>query len=158
VWEHTAHVASLSQVIARRVTNVDPDTAMFAGIVHEVAGFYLLSRAAEFSRHPRWRAGRLDRTWRTGNRPRRIDQAGDTGCGDARSRSHVGRPARPAPETLGDTLLLANDLAPVESPLHQLHGATTPQAARTIDFAIGDGTLNAIMSESAHEVNRCMRC
>src|SRR5471030_2160922 len=48
LWEHTAHVAALSQVIARRVTHVDPDTALFAGIVHEVAGFYMLSCAGDF--------------------------------------------------------------------------------------------------------------
>src|SRR5471030_2707458 len=48
LWEHTAHVAAMSQVIARHVTQVDPDTALFAGIVHEVGGFYMLSRAGEF--------------------------------------------------------------------------------------------------------------
>ena len=48
LWEHTAHVAALSQVIARRVTHVDPDTALFAGIMHEVAGFYMLSCAGDF--------------------------------------------------------------------------------------------------------------
>ena len=152
LWEHTAHVASLSQVIARRVTNVDPDTAMFAGIVHEVAGFYLLSRAAEFP-------GILD------GEPEDWTEHGEQEIGrgvltklvipDAVMRAVEsmwdGLRALP-PETLGDTLLLANDLAPVESPLHQLPGATTPQAARTIDFAVGDGTLNAIMNESAHEV------
>ena len=56
------------------------------------------------------------------------------------------------PETLGDTLLLANDLAPVHSPFHERPGATSRQAARTIDFVVGDGTLNMILSESAQEV------
>ncbi|MFZ3001630.1 MAG: HDOD domain-containing protein [Undibacterium umbellatum] len=48
LWEHTAQVAALSRVIARRITKLDPDTAMFAGIVHEVGNFYLLSRVDEF--------------------------------------------------------------------------------------------------------------
>ena len=48
LWEHTAHVASLAYVLARRVTRQDPDTAFFAGIVHEVGGFYLISRASSF--------------------------------------------------------------------------------------------------------------
>ena len=48
LWEHTAHVAALAQVFARRVTFINPDTALFAAIVHEVGGFYLLSRADEF--------------------------------------------------------------------------------------------------------------
>jgi len=47
--EHTAHVASLAHVIARRVTRLDPETALFAGIIHEVGGFYLLSRVKD---HP----------------------------------------------------------------------------------------------------------
>jgi hypothetical protein len=57
------------------------------------------------------------------------------------------------PETLGDTLLLANDLAPVPSPLYERPGATSRQAAATIDFVIGDGTLNSILEESAAEVS-----
>jgi hypothetical protein len=56
------------------------------------------------------------------------------------------------PENLGDTLLLADDLAPVPSPMHTRPGATTPTAARTIDFAIGDGTFDTILRESADEV------
>lgn len=48
LWEHTMHVAALASVIARRVTKHDPEAAMFAGILHEVAGFYLLSRTRDF--------------------------------------------------------------------------------------------------------------
>jgi hypothetical protein len=48
LWEHTAHVAALCQVIARRVTHVNPDTAFFAGIIHEVGGFYLIARAPDY--------------------------------------------------------------------------------------------------------------
>jgi HD-like signal output (HDOD) protein len=48
LWEHTAHVAALARVIAQRVTHQNPDAAFFAGIVHEVGGFYLISRAAGF--------------------------------------------------------------------------------------------------------------
>jgi HD-like signal output (HDOD) protein len=48
LWEHTAHVAALAQVIARRVTHVNPDTAFFAGIIHEVGGFYLIARAGAY--------------------------------------------------------------------------------------------------------------
>jgi len=44
LWEHSAHVAVLAQEFARRVTFVNVDTALFAGIMHEVGGLYLLSR------------------------------------------------------------------------------------------------------------------
>ena len=39
---------ALAWSLARHVTGVNPDTALFAGIIHEVGGFYLLSRADEF--------------------------------------------------------------------------------------------------------------
>ncbi|HEX8606908.1 MAG TPA: HDOD domain-containing protein [Pseudoduganella sp.] len=152
LWEHTAHMAALAQVIARRVTHVDPDTALFAGIVHEVGAFYTLSRAGDFP-------GLLD---------------GDQDAWIGHGESVVGRSVLAAlmvpenvvhaieamwagmralpPETLGDTLLLADDLAQAASPMHARPGATTPQAARTIDFAVGDGTLQAILDESRHEV------
>jgi hypothetical protein len=56
------------------------------------------------------------------------------------------------PETLGDTLMLANDLSPVASPLHERAGALSRQAAATIDFTTGEGTLARILEESADEV------
>lgn len=152
LWEHTAHVAALAQVIARRVTHVDPDTALFTGIIHEVGGFYMLARAAEFP-------GILD------GEPEDWVEHGEVAIG--RGVLHKlavpesvmasveamweGLRALP-PENLGDTLLLANDLAPVPSPLHQPLGATTQAGARTIDFIVGDGTLDDILRESADEV------
>ena len=47
LWEHTAHVAALAQMLARRVTNQDPETALFAGMLHEIGGYYLVYRAAD---------------------------------------------------------------------------------------------------------------
>jgi hypothetical protein len=152
LWEHTAHVAALSQVLARRVSKVDPDTAMFAGIVHEVGGFYMLTQAGAFP-------GILE------GEPEDWIEHGEMVIG----RGVLAMLVTPAPvlaavealwhgfralppETLGDTLLLANDLAPVASPLHQRPGATTMQAARTIDFIVGSGTLKSVMEESADEV------
>lgn len=152
LWQHSAHVAALSQVIARRVTHIDPDTALFAGIVHEVGGFYMLSRAHEFP-------GLLD------GDPDEWMEFGEVEIGrgvlqklgvpapvmEAIEAMWAGMRALP-PETLGDTLLLANDLAPLASPLHERPGATSRQAAATIDFVTGDGTLAGILQESSDEV------
>ncbi len=152
LWIHSAHVAALAQVIARRVSFVDPETAMFAGIVHEVGGFYLLSRAEEFP-------GLLD------GGPEDWLEHGEVAIGrGVLLRLGVPVPVMGAiealwngmralpPETLGDTLLLAKDLAPFPSPLHQRPGATTPESAATIDFTIGEGTLAQVLAESAEEV------
>jgi len=48
LWEHTVYVAALSRVLARRVGRVNPDEAMFAGLVHDIGVFYLLSRVTNF--------------------------------------------------------------------------------------------------------------
>jgi hypothetical protein len=152
LWQHSANVAALALVIARRVSFVDPDTAMFAGIVHEVGGFYLLSRASEFP-------GLLD-----GGADEWIEYGQvDIGRGvllklgvpgpvmDAIEALWNGMRALP-PETLGDTLMLAKDLAPIPSPLLERPGFSPTQASATIDFAVGDGTLALILQESEEEV------
>lgn len=152
LWAHSAHVAALAQVIARRVSFVDPETALFAGIVHEVGGFYLLSRAESMP-------GLLD-----DNLDAWLDH-GEAAIGrgvlhklgvpgpvmEAIEAMWKGMRALP-PETLGDTLLLANDLAPFPSPLFTPPGATTRNAAATIDFVIGEGTLKQVLEESGEEV------
>jgi len=153
LWEHTAHVASLAHVIAKRVTHIDPETAMFAGIVHEVGGFYLLSRAKDFP-------GLLD-----GDFSEWID-GGEAEVGRAVLKVlEVPEQVREAieaywdgflgipPNTLADTLLLAEELVPIPSPLHQL-ADVAPAAGSTssIDMVVGEETLSRILEESAEEV------
>jgi HD-like signal output (HDOD) protein len=152
LWQHSAHVASLSHVIAKRVSRVDPETAMFAGIVHQVGGFYLLSRAHEFP-------GLLDdgaEEWL---------EHGEVAIGrgvlrrlgvpkpvmEAIEALWIGMRALP-PENLGDTLILASDLTTIPSPLQRQAGASGLQSAATIDFTIGEGTLAAVLAESAAEI------
>jgi len=48
LWEHTSHVAALCRVLARKVAKINGDEAMFAGLVHDLGVFYLMSRAANF--------------------------------------------------------------------------------------------------------------
>jgi len=151
LWEHTAHVAALAHVLARRVTNVDPETAMFAGIIHEIGGFYLLSRAHDFP-------GVLD-----------VQSEGWLEFGEkAIGRRVLTKLSMPEaviaaveslwfgehhqpPVSLGDTLLLANSLSPVASPLHQKDGAP-PQEPVVIDFEVGEETLQSILLESSDEI------
>jgi HD-like signal output (HDOD) protein len=152
LWQHSANVAALALVIARRVSSVDPETAMFAGIVHEVGGFYLLSRAAEF---PGLLEGGADEWLEHGQVEigrgvlRKLGVPGPVM--DAIEAMWNGLRALP-PETLGDTLMLAKDLAPVPSPLLERPGISPMQASATIDFAVGDGTLALILQESEAEV------
>lgn len=45
LWQRTSSVASLCYVIARRLTNVNPDAAMLAGLLHSIGRLYILTRA-----------------------------------------------------------------------------------------------------------------
>ena len=48
LWVHTSHVAALCRVLARKLAKINGDEAMFAGLVHDLGVFYLMSRAANF--------------------------------------------------------------------------------------------------------------
>lgn len=155
LWEHTAHVAALSQVIARRVTHVNPDTAFFAGIIHEVGGFYLISRASE---HPGLLEGEHGSllAWDDGG----AAEVGRAVLQRLRAPESVveaiegmwqGYLAMP-PRSLADTLLLADQLAPVESPLSQLAGNGREGTEASIDVALDEETLGGILRESAADV------
>ncbi|MDB5937232.1 MAG: histidine kinase [Massilia sp.] len=151
LWEHTAHVAALAQVFARRVTFINPDTALFAAIVHEVGGFYLLSRADEFP-------GLLDadpENWielceevvsREVMRKLSIPDAVVAAIQNLRS-GLLGMP----PSTLLDTLLLANQFAPVPSPLSSQAPAEPISTDSALDFVLDQATLESILRESAEE-------
>lgn len=152
LWEHTTHVAALAHTIARQVTHLDPETALFAGLLHEVGGFYLISRAKDFP-------GLLE---------------GDPGDWVEHAEAKIGRAilarlAVPPPVTqaiealwdgymalppvsLGDTLLLANELAPVASPLYEVGGFSKVTAPATIDSAIDDQTLSDILDQSRADI------
>jgi len=152
LWEHTAHVAALSRVIARRVTHQNPDAAFFAGIVHEVGNFYLISRAGAF---PGLLTSDLE-LWHG---------EGEASVGRAVLRAleippHIleameilwsGFLAMP-PVSLGDTLLLADQLSPVESPIDILAGMSRKGMNVDLEVLIDDETLTSILTESAEEV------
>lgn len=153
LWEHSAHVAALARVLARRVTHLDPEAALFAGIVHEVAGFYLLSLSHEY---PGILDGDFSDWIDSGERqvgqallvalniPENIRSAVDTYW-----EGYLSMP----PVSLGDTLLLAEELSPVASPMHRLDdGSTFGRGTAEIDMLIGEELLTEILQESRGEV------
>ena len=153
LWEHTAHVASLAHVIARHVTHQDPEAAMFAGIVHEIGGFYMLSRTGDFP-------GLLDGDFTDWIESGEIEVGRavlnklsvPTSVAAALEAFWDGFLAMP-PVTLADTLLLAEELAPVPSPLHQLDGMKAGEGmTASIEMVIGEDMLTRILDEAAEEV------
>ncbi len=153
LWEHTAHVTSLAHVIARRFTHVDSETALFAGIVHEVGGFYMLSRADDF---PGLLDGHFEEWIETGEAV--VGRAVLKVLGvpelvvEAVESYWNGYLAIP-PVSLGDTLLIAEELAPVASPLHKLGGEAEGEGMTArMDITLGEDVLSSILQESAEEV------
>lgn len=47
-WRHSLQVAAIAYVLAKRLSRTNPDEALFAGLVHDIGHFYLLSRASAF--------------------------------------------------------------------------------------------------------------
>jgi HD-like signal output (HDOD) protein len=149
LWEHTVQVAALAQVFARRVTFVNPDTAMFAGIVHEIGAFYLLSRADEFP-------GLLDDD----------DERWGELCEDVVTREVARRLSLPEPvadaifelrgswlnmppSSLLDTLLLGNLYAGVPSPLGAAPPPLPDHSESALDYLVDEATLRIIIAEAA---------
>ena len=152
LWEHTASVASLARLIAKRVTRQNPDAAFFAGIVHEVGSFYLISRAnvypglLESDLEP-WHGEGEARVGRA------VLHALDVPAHilDAVETLWSGYLAMP-PASLGDTLLLADELAQIESPIDALTGMSRKGMSVELELIIDDETLSSILAESAEEV------
>ena len=46
LWQRSVLTASLSCVVARRLTNVNPDTALLAGLLQSIGRLYILTRAS----------------------------------------------------------------------------------------------------------------
>ncbi len=152
LWEHTAHVAALARVIARHVTRQNPDSAFFAGIVHEVGAFYLIAKAGAY---PGLLSANLE-AWQNGGQAlvgRAVLRALELPepVVEAIEVAWTGYLASPA-VSLGDTLLLADELAPVESPLDALAGMSRKGMDVELDMQIDDAILSRVLSESAAEV------
>ncbi|MYN08371.1 HDOD domain-containing protein [Pseudoduganella aquatica] len=150
LWQHSAHVAALSHVLARKLTRVDPDTALFAGIMHEVGGFYLLSRADDMP-------GLLD------DPDARMGALHEIVTRELLGKLMVPEPVAVAiaslrggavsipPGGLRDTLLLAKRLAPLRSPLALADDAVLARGAALDAYLAGNALIDDILLESAEE-------
>jgi len=151
LWDHTIAVAALGRLIARHVTGVNEDTALFAGIVHEVGGFYLLSRAEEFpgllDEDPEnWHSASEEIITREVMRKLCIPEPVADAIEGLRD-SFMSIP----PDTLLDTLLLANHLTPVKSPLQEPQRDLPPHSDSAIDLFIDEQKLTSMLEEAKRD-------
>jgi len=48
LWHHSVQVAAYSYVIADRLTTINPDEAMLAGLLHDIGKFYILTKSEKY--------------------------------------------------------------------------------------------------------------
>ena len=151
LWQHTVHVACLARIIARDVTYTNPDTALFAAIVHEVGNFYLLSRADEFpglleDDPDNWQPASEEIITREVLNKLNIPEPVSAAIQGMRD-SFLQIP----PETLLDTLLLANHLSPVASPLQAAPRELPPHSESVIDLFIDEEMMEELLAQAGKD-------
>mgnify|MGYP003384314818 CR=1 FL=1 len=154
LWQHSAQTASIARSLAPYVGKIDPETALFAGIVHAVGGFYLLSRAEEFP-------SLLE--------PQSLTKMADDQQEDNLSAlvNHAilqklmvpkevrlaiefideGRPILP-PSTLGELLWLSKCIATANAPLESAISPTSEQMQTCLDCELAGKTVAVHLQES----------
>lgn len=153
LWEHTAHVAALARFIAARVTNKNPDAALFCGLVHEIGGFYMLSRAEQYPALLAEQATApgdvdLESVKNTLTLAVLRNLGVPASVLDAVEQYVEGFLATP-PSSLADTLILADYMAAIASPMVD---GDAGAADSTLDQVIEQGMLRDIIQESDEEV------
>lgn len=149
LWEHTAHVAALSHILAGRFVRGAAGIALFAGMVHEVSGFYLISRN---DAHPELFAD--DGALQAMSAEAAVGRAVLNALAvpeevvDAVSTLWDDGPQVFPPATLGDVLRLANGLTPILSPLQ---GAAAVPSPLAIDLG-AERQLAEILDQSSDEL------
>mgnify|MGYP001765402978 CR=1 FL=1 len=127
LWEHTAHVAALSHILAGRFVRGAAEIALFAGMVHEVNGFYLLSRNDS---HPELflEEGALQAIAADATVGRAVLEALAVPEEVLEAVASLWREEAQVfpPGTLGDVLRLANGLTPILSPLQPPAAGVSP--------------------------------
>lgn len=48
LWKHSVKSAAAARILAQKRTRIDPDTALLAGLVHDLGAFYMLYRATQY--------------------------------------------------------------------------------------------------------------
>ena len=154
LWERSVHVAALSYVLTKKLTRLNADEVMFAGIVHDLGRFYLLSRAAEF---PALLEDNVvlaetinDLAERTTERilgelnlPNSVVEA------VLASRRFSG--SMP-PTTMGDILFIAGAVSPRPDPFDELDARVVPLANSAVAVGLDQSMVSEIIAASGDEI------
>jgi HD-like signal output (HDOD) protein len=154
LWQRSIWVASLSQAIARRLTRLNADAAMLAGLLQGIGKLYILARA---SRHQALFADEqayrhVEQTWHVNIAVALIESWGFPAdiVEAVRDSENVDEDAR-GPVSLSDVLMVAallSDYAGTPETLRALVSASRPFQRLELDF---EGCEN-FMTAAAEDV------
>ena len=154
LWERCVHVAALAFVLAKKMTKLDADEAMFAGIVHELGRFYLLARAVDFPALLQdtvllaetvndLAPQATERVLQALNLPVGVIAA-------VRNSRHFSGSLPPA--SLGDVLFIARTVSPRENPFDTLDARVQPVADAAAVLGLDQETISEIIAASGDEI------
>ena len=128
-WHHSVHVAAMSFVIAKKMTRQQPEEALFAGLIHDIGYFYLLSKSGNYPELEAVPAA-LDDVLRDWHPP--IGQAvlHAFKLSDATLTAvaeHENGYFQSPPRTICDIVTLANMFTAQTNPIYLHTGATIPE-------------------------------
>ena len=148
VWGHSLDVAAIAFVLARKLTRLNPDEALFAGLVHDIGRFYLLSKV---SKYPELAADlvALEAVLDEWHAP--IGQAvlGTFGLTDAvldAVAEHESTHYSNAPKTLSEVIIVANVRSKCPNPLNRHDSGFRPANEADLSEMLG------VLESSAEEL------
>src|SRR5215469_10502747 len=155
LWRRSVQVASLCSVIARRLTSVNPDTALLAGLLQGIGRLYILTRASRhrslFCDAAAYQA--IEHDWHLSIAAALLENWGiaDEIVQAVHESENLERDSR-GPLSLSDVLVVGTLLAELNGDATalaaQVHCAKPLQRLRLDQVA-----CERFLSESAHEVN-----
>ncbi|MEI7432291.1 MAG: HDOD domain-containing protein [Betaproteobacteria bacterium] len=154
LWERSVHVAALSYVLAKKLTRLNPDEAMFAGIVNDLGRFYLLSLVPDYP------ALLEDEVVLAETINDLADQATELVLDELKLPASIAEAVQAArtysgsmpPVSLGDLLFIAGAVSPRHDPFDELDARVILSANSAVALGIDQATLTEAIAASGDEI------
>ncbi len=153
LWERSVNVAALAYVIAKKMTPLNPDEAMFAGIVHDLGRFYLLSQAVDYPELLENQVALAETVNDLAERATRLvlgELNLPASVVEAVLASRQYGKTMP-PSTLSDVLFIARALSPRIDPFNELDPRVMPVNAATA-LGLDQSTVAEVIAASGDEI------
>jgi putative nucleotidyltransferase with HDIG domain len=147
IWRHSLDVAAIAYVLARKLTRLNPEEALFCGLVHDIGHFYLLSKVSkypELAQDPK----ALDAVLEEWHAPIGHAVLGAFGLSDAvlaAIAEHEASQYQSPLRTLTDVIIAANLLSRCPNPLNR-------ETVGVTDGYVADAAMLELLESSADEL------